>query len=144
MVELFEVAVSRYTFVGDQLTEHLIQVALKGVNTEELTGMLASYQLKFVQSTLHKGKALAIGSGNVLSEALTAKAGARTFYGMVVFSLDGAAATTASIPFMVDTFNLELRENFTRPPTAQSTDRAPTQNLSSLRVHSPRFAQGAL
>jgi DNA-binding transcriptional regulator LsrR (DeoR family) len=144
MVELFEVAVSRYTFIGDQLLEQQSQVALKAVNQEELAAMLASYQLTFVQSVLQQGKAVAIGSGNVLSETMTQQGGTRIFYGMVVFSLDGAAPTVQSIPYIVDTFYLELRESFSRSPRPAAAYHAPTPNLSGLRGHTPRFAQGAL
>lgn len=145
MVEQFEVAVSRYTFVGDQLQEQLSQIALKAVTQEELAALLVSYQLKFVQSALFQNKAVAIGSGNVLPDLMSQQqGGTRICYGMVVYALDGEAPTAQSIPFIVDTFGLELRQSFGSSPRAAAPHHAPTPNLSGLRAHSPRMAQGAL
>jgi hypothetical protein len=143
-VEFFEVAVSRYTFAGDQLQEQQVQVAMKAVTPEELAGMIASYQLKFVHSALHLGKAVALGSGNVLSETMTLQGGTRICYGMVVFSLDGVAPTAKDTSAIAKTFNLELRENFSPSPSAAAANLAPTRNLGSSRAYSPQISQGAL
>ncbi|NWD57476.1 hypothetical protein HX878_22385 [Pseudomonas veronii] len=142
MFKHFEVAVSRYTFADDELKEHLVQVALTAVTYEELAALLSTYQLRYVHSALHQNKAVAIGSANVHPAPHGEQCAARIFYGMVVYSHDGAPPTEASIPYLIKAFELELRER----PSSSSTTRqgASTPNLSALRGSSTQISQAAL
>jgi len=146
MFKHFEVAVSRYTFADDELKEHLVQVALTAVTYEELAALLSTYQLRYVHSALHQNKAVAIGSANVHPAPHGEQCAARIFYGMVVYSHDGAPPTEASIPYLIKAFELEPRESFKPEPSSTSTTRqgASTPNLSTLRGPSTQISQGAL
>ncbi|MGO4801022.1 hypothetical protein ACEN2T_17230 [Pseudomonas sp. W22_MBD1_FP4] len=145
MFKLFEVAVSRYTFAGDELKVHLVQVALKAVTHEELAALFSTYQLRYVHSALHQNKAVAIGSANVHPVSHGVDGAARIFFGMVVYSHDGAPPTEASISYLVKAFELELREstNAKQAPSA-SQQGVLTQNLRALPGRSAQISQGAL
>lgn len=140
MFKHFEVAVSRYTFIGDELQEHMVQVALKAVTYEEFAAFLSAYQLRYVHSELHQNKAVAIGSAIVHPAPGSQRSKARIFYGMVVYSHDGAPPTPASIPYLIKAFELEPRVRFSRGPGSSATIQ-PSAYEPNLSVFGGRDAQ---
>lgn len=110
----FEVAVSRYTFAGNGAPDYEAQEGLRLVDSAELRRLIGAYQLRFIKPTLHADRAVAIGSPRVLAQ-LPTPAGARTYYGMIIQSIDGQPAALDHIPLLAQTFMLEPRNRFIDP-----------------------------
>ena len=114
--DTFEVAVSRFTFAGDELLDQEMVTGLRQVTQRELLELLDMHQLQYIQSTLHMGKSLAIGSGNI------APAGSETrqYNGLVILTIDDRRPVEADAQVVASRGNLEMRQRFVDPSAGRA------------------------
>lgn len=114
--ETFEVAVSRFTFAGAELLAQEMVSGLRQVTHRELLELLGMHQLQYIQSTLHKGRSLAIGSDDL------APAGSETrqYNAMVILTVDDRCPVEADAQGLASMGNLEMRQRFVDPSAASS------------------------
>ncbi|WP_153785412.1 hypothetical protein [Pseudomonas sp. EMN2] len=114
--EIFEVAVSRFTFAGAELLAQDMVSGLRQVTHRELLELLCLHQLQYIQSTLHMGKSLAIGSADL------APAGSKTrqYNAMIILTIDDRRPVEADAQVIASRGNLEIRQQFVDPSAARS------------------------
>ena len=123
MSQHYEVAVSQFTCIGSVI-DHQMLLAPCEVDAQEMAELIRTYELRYMQPTLHLNKSIALGSPN-LFEGVGEPTDTRMYFAMVVCRIDGHMPVLAHIPPIADTFALELREHFMRPQTA-CADQAPS------------------
>lgn len=115
--QTFEVAVSRYTFSGAELRAQEMVTGLRQVSQPELLELLGTHQLRFIQSTLHQGKALAIGSADLAP----AQSETRHYNGMIILTVDGRRPVEDDAQVIASAGTLELRERIVEAPATSAT-----------------------
>lgn len=113
MSQHYEVAVSKFTVSG-QSVDHQMLMAPRVVDSDEMARLIRTYELRYMQPTLHLNKSIALGSSN-LFEGVSDPSNSRMYFAMVVCQIDGQMPDLADIPPIARTFALELREHFMRP-----------------------------
>lgn len=119
--DTFEVALSRFTFNGAELLAQEMVTGLRQVSHPELLDLIGAYQLRFIQATLHQGKALAIGSGNLAP----AQSETRHYNAMIILSVDDLRPVEADAELIASKGSLELRERLMDPSAASTSNANP-------------------
>jgi hypothetical protein len=125
----FELAISRYTFVDNEMQAPSTERGLTALTFEQLQEQIETYQLCFIQPVLFMKKAVAIGSRNIVSPILSEMANMRSYYAMVICRIDGERPTLQHVQALQGALKLEPRERFMSP----DPDGGPSSDLTPSR-----------